>query len=110
MPSLLGPRDQRPVARDLVVLGGLGGGDQAGVQRLRIVRLADDFLAFLDDALDRRAGLGLRRFADDLEHLLEPGDVLLGLFEMAFEGCLSSGAVAFLAIFGSAFTSCFSAK
>src|ERR1700682_2325498 len=40
--KLLRPRDQAAVARDLIMLGGLGGVDQCGIQHRFVLDLADD--------------------------------------------------------------------
>ena len=93
------PEDFRPalegaVAGDLVVLDRLGGRDQTGVERRRALVLGEDFLALLDDAVDRRAGLALGALADDLEHLLQAFDLNLGLALVVLEGLLSARATA----------------
>ena len=44
------------------------------------------------------------------EHLLQPRDVSLGLLQVVFECPLELGELAARAIFGRAFTSCFSAS
>ena len=43
--ELLGPGDQRAVAGDLVVLDGLRGSDERGIEHLLVVDVAGDFLA-----------------------------------------------------------------
>ncbi len=89
--ELLGPGFQRAVAGDLVVLDRLGGGDEAGVERLGALEVLDDGLAFLDDAEDGVAGLAAGGFADQFEHLLQALDMTFGLFEMLLEAGLQLG-------------------
>ena len=79
------PGDQRAVARDLVVLDGLTGGDERGVQHLLVGDLAGDLVALLQDAVDRRAVDALDLDAVLAEHLLQADDVALGLRQMRLE-------------------------
>ena len=51
----------------------------------------EDFLALLDDAVDRRAGLALGALADDFEHLLQAFDVDLGFALVVLERLLQLG-------------------
>jgi hypothetical protein len=54
------PRDQRAVARDLVVLDRLRGGDQADIHHVDALDLAHQLVALLEDTVDRRTLLALR--------------------------------------------------
>jgi hypothetical protein len=74
----------------------LGVGDHRGVSDVRIVGVLNAFLAFLNDAFDRRTGLALRLLAKDFEHLLETLDLTLGLLQMVVEGLLQLGGIALL--------------
>src|SRR5271166_2012516 len=69
-PDLLRPRDQGPVAADLIVLDRLPRRDERGVENRFVGDLADDVVRLLYDPVDRRAvdGLGLRSV--QLERLL----------------------------------------
>src|SRR6266851_6930492 len=69
--KLLRPRDQAAVARDLIMLGGLGGVDQCRIQHRFVLDLTDDLVGFLDDAVDRRTVDCLHFGAMHLEHLLK---------------------------------------
>src|SRR5215470_670882 len=86
--KLLRPRDQRSVARDLVVLDRLRGGDQRRVEHLLVLDLAGHLLGFLDDAVDGRAVDRLGVDAVHAENFLDAGDVILGLLEVALERLL----------------------
>jgi hypothetical protein len=54
------------------VLDRLRGGDQTRIQSLAVPELVQDFLAFLDDALNGLAGDTLRPLAQDLESMTHP--------------------------------------
>src|SRR3981189_2112007 len=60
--ELLGPLFQRAVAGDFVVLDGFRCGNPAGIPRLRTLVFVPDRFALAEDALDRLAGFGARRF------------------------------------------------
>ena len=79
------PGDQRAVARDLVVLHRLRGGDEAGIHHVLVVDLADQILAFLQDAVDRRALLALRIGVHQLEHLAQPVHLAFRFGQMLLE-------------------------
>ena len=84
--ELLCPGQQRPVARDLVMLHGLGGRDQAGIDGLAPGELLDHLVAFGDDALDRLALDAFWLLAQDLEDLLQPLHLLARLLQVDAEG------------------------
>ena len=52
--ELPGPSDQRPVARDLVVLDRLRAADNGGIENLLVLNLAGDVVSFADETIDRR--------------------------------------------------------
>src|SRR5216683_7712067 len=83
--ELLRPLLQRAVARDFVMLDGLGRGQHAGIERLAALVLVHDLLALVEDALDGVTGLAARRLVDQFENLLEAFDLAFGLAEMLFE-------------------------
>lgn len=70
-PELLAPRDQRAVARDLVMLHGLGSRQDSGVADFLVGDLGGEPVGLLDDAFDGIATLALSRHVAHLEHLLE---------------------------------------
>src|SRR3954469_18700574 len=78
-PKLLCPRAQRAVARHLVMLDRLSGGDETGVEGVALLEIFHDLLAFLDDALDRLAGFARGLLAKDVEHLFQTFDMTCGL-------------------------------
>ena len=79
-------RDGGAIGRDLVMLHALGRTDNRRISEAVVGEFfADVLVPLLDDALDARALLALRRFADRFERLLEPGNVLFGLAEMLLE-------------------------
>lgn len=57
----LRPALERTVAGDLVMFDGLRSRYESGIKRGHALELLQDFFAFLDDAVDRRAGLALVR-------------------------------------------------
>jgi len=61
--ELIGPRDERSVARDLVMFDRLSSRDQASIDRNAFAKIFDRFLPFRDDAIDGFAGLGLSPLA-----------------------------------------------
>src|SRR5690349_1566443 len=69
--ELLGPCDQRTVARDLVVLDSLGGGDQSRIQHSLVVDFAGHVAGLLKNAVDRRAIYAFCLDAMHLEDLFE---------------------------------------
>ena len=91
------------------MLDRLRSGDESGVEHLLVGDFAGDFVGFLDDAVDRRAGGPLRLEAMQLEYLLKPGDVRLRLSRCFLKPFFSSTRVAFSIIVGSDFTIWFSA-
>src|SRR5436305_4775236 len=72
VPELVGPGDQRTVARDLIMLDRLGGADDGGVQNFLVGHFTRDLVRLLDEAIDGGALYALRRLAQLLEHLIEP--------------------------------------
>jgi hypothetical protein len=70
----------------------LGARARAGQEHIGDLRrgllLAHKLVVLLDDAVDGRALLRFGLLADDLEHVLEVVDVLLGLLEMRLEALL----------------------
>jgi hypothetical protein len=88
------------------VLDGLRVRDDGGVQHGLVFDLAGRFIGLLDDAIDGRALRPAGLLAELLKHLLKPLDLLVGLFDMAFQ---SGDEVAFSIIFGSDLMICWSA-
>src|SRR4029079_10248275 len=83
--ELPGPRDERPVARDLVMLDRLRGRNDADVEHGLVLDLAHEVAAFLDDAVDGGALRAARLLAVQCEDLLQPFDLLLGLSQMLLQ-------------------------
>src|SRR4051794_255215 len=83
--EFFGPSDQRPITADFVVLHGLGVRDDGGVQHGLVLDLACRLVGFLDDAVDRRTLRTGGLFAKLAEHVVEPLDLLVGLFQMGFQ-------------------------
>ena len=81
----LGPGDERPVCRHLIVLGALAGSDEAGIHGRLVEVFLEDRLALLDDAGDAVAMLAPDPLVKAREHLFETIDVAFRLFEVRFE-------------------------
>src|SRR5688572_6892796 len=88
MAELFRPGLQGAIARDLIMLDGLGGCNQTSVERVTALELRHDLLAFRDDTLDGGAVLRARALADNLEHLFETLRLHPGLALMLLEGLL----------------------
>src|SRR5258707_9890569 len=73
------PGPQRSVTRNLIVLGCLRGGQDAGIAHGTVLDFIDDMLALGDDAQHGRADLATRHLSDRLKYLLKSLQVLLGL-------------------------------
>ena len=84
------------------MLDRLRGGEQAGIERGRILVLRHDLLAFIEDALDGIAFLAARGLAEQLEDFLEPLDLPLGLVVVLLECRAKLVDLAALAILGRA--------
>ncbi len=69
------------------MLNRLGAREHAGVTHVRILCVAHNFLGFLQNSLDAWTPFALRLQIAQLEHLFQPGDLLLGLREMLLD-CL----------------------
>ena len=83
--ELLRERDQGPVARHLVVLDRLRGGQHRGIAHFRVVAIAHDLLGFLEDAVHCGALHRLGVLAELLEHLLQPLHLALRFREVLLE-------------------------
>src|SRR5581483_10858495 len=83
--ELVGPCDERAVARHLVMLDGLTRGDHAGIAHGPRPGLAHDLLPLLDQALDGLAGLAAGRPVHEGEDALQALDLALRLLEMVLE-------------------------
>src|SRR5204863_5684720 len=86
--ELIRPRLESAVARDFVVLNGLGSGKKASVQGRFALVFLHHFLAFLDDAKNGIASLALWAFVQRREYLLEPLDLTFGLIQVLFKSRL----------------------
>ena len=83
--QLLGPSDQRSIACHLVMLDGLRGSNERGIENGFVLDFADNVLGFFDDTVNRWAIDALRFLADQLEHLLQSFDVVLALAEVSLK-------------------------
>ena len=83
--ELLCPGLQRAVAGDLVMLHRLGGGDDGRIEDLLVRDLACNLVGLLQNAVDRGAVDRLRLGAMQLEDLLQPLDMAIGLPAMRFQ-------------------------
>jgi hypothetical protein len=83
------PRLERAVTRNLIVLDGLRGGEQAGIKRGLALVFVHDLLALVEDAFDGVAFLAARRFAQKFEDLLQTLDLSFG-FVMMFSNAARS--------------------
>ena len=90
------PGLQRAVAGDLVVLHGLAGGDEAGVERVVALELVHDLLGFVDDSDDRVAGLAAGGAAHRFEDLVQSLDLAFGLVPVCLKRLLELGSRRFL--------------
>src|SRR5216684_5469467 len=90
-PELLGPGDQGAIARDLIVLDGLRRGDHGRIENVLVVDVADDVIRLLQDAVDRRTIHRFHRLPFELEYLLEPLHVVLGLVQVRLEALFELG-------------------
>src|SRR5262245_59990903 len=68
-PEFLCPRDQRAIARDLIVLDRLRRSDERGIQNRLVLDLARDLFGLVDDAVDGGAIHPPRLLAAPLEAL-----------------------------------------
>ena len=84
--KFLGPCAQSAVARNLVVLDRLRGGQHTGVESRRALEFLDDLLTLFEDALDGGALLAGRLLVDHGEHLLQPFNLPFGFTVMFFKG------------------------
>src|SRR5262249_43119587 len=84
--ELIGPRDQRAIARYLVMLDRLSVGDHAGVEDHSLLGLLHVLLTLFEDALDGGAGLGRGLEAAEAENLLKTLDLAFCFLEMMLEG------------------------
>ncbi len=71
VPQLLGPRDQGAISCDLIVLNGLGRGDQTRVEHARGLGFAPHLLGFFDDPFESLAFLARRLHTQGFEHLVQ---------------------------------------
>ena len=77
MAKLLRPGYQRPIAADFIVLDGLSGGDDGGIEYGLVLNLASDLVGFFDDSVDGWALRPAGFLAELFEHLLKPLDLLV---------------------------------
>src|SRR5690606_32806226 len=89
----------RAVAGDLIMLDGLRGGDEAGIEGIGALRLVHDLLALGDDAFDGLARHAGNAFVHQLEHLFKTLDVVLGLLFVLLERLSQLGRVRLLGHF-----------
>src|SRR3954447_23975063 len=85
VPEFFRPGDQCAVTGDLVMLDGLRGSHDRSVEHGLVLDFARGRVGFLDQAVDRRAVGARGLFAELVEHLLEPLDLLIGFLQMALE-------------------------
>ena len=86
--ELLRPRDQAAVAGDLVVLNGLGGGNQGGIQHALIFDFPCHYVRLVTNAVDGGAVHALGILALQLKHAFQPLYVILGFAQMGLETLL----------------------
>jgi hypothetical protein len=84
--KLLHPCLQRSIPGDLIMLDRLRRREQAGVKDGRALELLHNLLAFVDHPVDGVANFASSRLFDELENLLEPLDLILGLALVFLEG------------------------
>src|SRR5262249_41770866 len=87
-PEFLCPRDQRAIARDLIVLDRLRRSDERGIQNRLVLDLARDLFGLVDDAVDGGAIHPPRLLAVQLEDLFQTRHVILGLTQMGLQTLL----------------------
>src|SRR4051794_9564248 len=83
--ELFRPGDQCAVTGDLVMLDGLRGSHDRSVEHGLVLDFARGRVGFPDQAVDRRAVGAGGLFAELIEHLVEPLDLLVGFFQMALQ-------------------------
>ena len=81
------------------MLDGLRSSENAGIERRAVGEVFHDFLAFLDEAVDRLALHAAGRLAEHFEYFFQPFDLALVLRD-GFRSACSSSDSAFFAIFG----------
>lgn len=79
------------VAGDFVMLDALGGANEASIADVGVGILADEVLAFFDEAFHGLAGVSAEAEAEIFADLFEPVDVAFGLFEVVLEALLQFG-------------------
>ena len=75
---LAGPGNECAVTRDFVMLDGLRGSNDRGIQHMLIGDIADDLVPFLDQTVDAMALRAFRLLFPHLEYLLQARYLLLG--------------------------------
>ena len=83
---LFGPRAERAVTGDFVMLHFLAGGNNARVQSRGVFLFFDDVIALGDQALHGLARFALERLIERFRDLFEARNVFLGFLEVLFEG------------------------
>jgi hypothetical protein len=89
--KLRGPRLQRPVARDLVVLDRLGRREQTGIKSWHSLVFLHSLFPILSDTEDGRARLAPDWLADLAKHPFQTGYMFLRLLLVFQEGAFSFG-------------------
>jgi hypothetical protein len=79
------PGDQCAVAGNFIVFDCLRRADDGGIEHILVGHLAGDLISLADKSIDGRALHPFGLLAELLEHLTEPRDLVLGLFQMVLK-------------------------
>lgn len=90
MAQLVRPSRQRSIARNLVVLDSLCGGQQSSIKCRHALVLVHDFRALFENAEDSGALLSLGCLTNRLEDLLKPVDLVFSFTVVLREGRLET--------------------
>ena len=85
MASAFGPRNERAISANLVMLDRLTTRNDRGIEHSLILYLTRDLIRLLDDPVDCRAGRSLGLLAEFCEHFVEALDLFVGFFQMSLE-------------------------
>jgi len=77
--------DEGPITAYLIMLDRLSRRSHSNIEHRLVINVAHDFLGFGNDTVDRLAGNALWLQPKLAEDLIEPGNLLFGLLQMACE-------------------------
>src|SRR6185312_2303761 len=96
----LGIGTGRAVSGDFIMLDTLRGGNETGIENIRLASVLDALFAFLEQALHAFASFSFGAFIHALEDLFETCDVVFGFFKVVLKSLLEMWIVGSLDEFG----------